>query len=215
MKGWYGNKHRHSLASRGISTREMRYIVEYTQTIDYNEPEEIIVGFWVSSLKNDYSNFDFDKAFSRLNKTLQERSAEWGYLGIEAWKKVVEYDVIVDNLCFEDEVFCTKYEELVNSDSSEKEMDKFVFEYTHNLSVADSDMFEVGIYNNIFDLYKQTLNPPRTLREKIILMDKLVNATHDRGSIWDGDDGYGFIDIPQLRKKVEKAWELENRGVYN
>lgn len=51
MKGWYGNTHKHSLASRGISTREIKYFVDYPEVIDYSEIEEIIVGFWFASLK--------------------------------------------------------------------------------------------------------------------------------------------------------------------
>lgn len=202
MKGWYGNREKHSLASRGISTREISYFVEYPEVIDYDEVEEIIVGFWFGSLKNNYSKFDFDKAFKRLNKRLEELVSEWGYLGVEMWKKHVEYDVIVDNLCeMNDNDFCKKYDEMIFSDSSEKEMDKFVFENSHDMMATSY------VYDIMAELYEDTSNPPNDLQGKIILMDRLVHATHDRGSIWYGDEGYGFIDIDMLRDKTEKVWE--------
>lgn len=201
MKGWYGNTHKHSLASRGISTREIKYFVDYPEVIDYSEIEEIIVGFWFASLKNDFSKFDFDLAFKNMNEILEKVASEWGYLGVEKWKEHVDYGIIVDNLCYSDKDFCEKYDDMIYGDSSEKEMDIFVFNYSH-----DFEYFDKKEYAIVGELYKETLNPPEKLQEKIILMDKLVNLTHDRGSIWHGDGMYGFIDIPKLRNKVEMTW---------
>lgn len=137
-----------------------------------------------------------------MNEILEKVASEWGYLGVEKWKEHVDYDMVVDNLCnSEDGNFCEKYDEMIYNDSSEKEMDIFVFNYSHNF-----EYFNKKEYAIVGELYKETLNPPNNLQDKIILMDRLVNLTHDRGSIWHGDGMYGFIDIPKLRNKVETTW---------
>lgn len=71
MKGWYGNKQAHSLASRGIRIKDIKDIIKFPEVIDYLNPEEIIVGFWIANIKNDYSNFNFDKAFDNAECMLQ------------------------------------------------------------------------------------------------------------------------------------------------
>ena len=203
MKGWYGSRQAHSLASRGISTREISYFVEYPEVIDYNEVEEIIIGFWFGSLKNDFSKFDFEKAFKKLNERLEELASDWGFLGAEMWKKHVAYDVIVDDLCYMDKDFCKQYDKMIYDNLGEKEITEFVF---NNVQNDYYDGESTPQFHVIKELYKETLNPPRDVQEKIILMDRLVHATHDRGSIWYGDEGYGFIDIDMLRGKVESVW---------
>lgn len=60
MKGWYGNSHKHSLASKGIKTK---YTSNGIRNIDYSNPKEIFFGFWKANIDNNYSYFDFDRAF--------------------------------------------------------------------------------------------------------------------------------------------------------
>lgn len=71
-KGWYGNKHKHSLASRGITTKDIKDVIQYPEVIDYNNASEIIVGFWSANISNNYSKFDFDRAFLVLNNQLSD-----------------------------------------------------------------------------------------------------------------------------------------------
>lgn len=71
-KGWYGNSYKHNLASRGISTKDIKDVIQYPEVIDYSNASEIIVGFWSTNISNDYSKFDFDKAFVVLNNQLTD-----------------------------------------------------------------------------------------------------------------------------------------------
>lgn len=92
MRGWYGNKQKHSLASRGISTKDMKDIIQYPKVIDYNNDSEFIVGFWIANIKNDYSKFDFDKAFDKTETMLQ-------------YQAEIVFDDYPD-ITFEDVVYC-------------------------------------------------------------------------------------------------------------
>lgn len=70
MKGWYGKSQQHGLASRGISSKTIKDVIQFPEVLDYNSSSEIIVGFWISSIKHDFSKFDFDKAFKTFEEQL-------------------------------------------------------------------------------------------------------------------------------------------------
>jgi len=99
-RGWHGERRRHQLAARGISTREqvlrargvLEDIAEYPDSIsiDYNDPEEIFALFWACSQANDFSNFDFDQAFDRALGRVYSQLKMHGLLGAEEYQEYLE-----------------------------------------------------------------------------------------------------------------------------
>lgn len=141
MKGWYGNTKKHSLASRGISTKDMKDIIQYPEVIEYKNASEIIVGFWISNINNDYSKFNFDKAFGVIKNQLNDYV---NVFGID--KEVLEK--IYDNEYDEDEIYDLQNEYGFGSELIE------VMEYIHKINYRDPNNLKgnISLLDNIIHL---------------------------------------------------------------
>jgi len=211
-KGWYGNSYGHYLASKGISVKQLKDIHHFPETIDYEDPEEFISAFWIASLKNDFSDFDFKKVFQITRSELYSRMNRYAYLSFEDF--INDYNVpfnvleLAGRYIDEYDWFEEKYVDEYDKQNVSVEMTLDVY----NLANKERKESWAGIdpiYDKLFEVYNEMEELPVTLQDKIILMDKLVDLQHHRGSIWTENEYHEFIDIDDLREDFEKKFKLE------
>jgi len=206
-KGWYGNRYGHSLASRGISVKQIKEIYEFPEVIDYSNPEEMIVAFWLASLNNDFSNFDFKKAFDRA-------CAEVEFYGDQIFqvrKDLNSYQDVIDHAKYGNHEDRKDVESIVKEIGLEKYMkedadkDEYDEKYGTKFLNPDYDDYEIMNRDVEFAEYmiwlKKEIENPMTLQDKISLMDSLIYMQHTTGSIWDD------FDVEELREEFEKKYE--------
>lgn len=215
MKGWFGDKFKHSLASKGISARQIKDIYNFPTTINYDDPEEFISAFWIASLKNDFSDFDFEKIFDFTKEVLKPRLNRYGYLSFEEFYNDPEsygnINVIAEEYIDEKDWFREKYSEAFYNGFFSDELHKEYAKDVYNTINVERSLSLAGLdpeYDKLFKTYKELENSPNTLREKIILMDKLVDLQHHRYSIWMDKYYDDYLDIEKLRDEFEKKYRL-------
>ena len=165
MKGWYGHRHKHSLASRGILTKDMKDIIQYPEVVNYNDLEEVIIAFWLANIKNDYSNFDFDKAF----KNIKEELIQYIEQVHTTWSSIED----IENTL--------KAREIKNIDYFPKTYE--LMEYVWEIEDRKSNQIE-----------------------DIILMDKIIDFQHNRGSIFMDEHDESFVNIEKMREKFDGTY---------
>lgn len=208
MRGWHGNSYAHSLASKGISVRQLKDISNFPETIDYDDPEEFISAFWIASLKNNFSNFDFDKVFRITIQELHSRMNRYGYLSFEDFYH--DYNAEFNALELA-EYYYTDLDFKWFSDKYRDDILKQRVTYEMFLDVYDIVNKDRGeslagldpTYDKLFKIYKEMKELPTNLTDKIILMDKLIDLQHHRGSIWEDNEYFHAIDIEKLRNEFE------------
>jgi len=178
MKGWYGNKQQHCLASMGIRTKEIKDIIQYPDIINYLSSEEIIIGFWNASVNNDFSRFNFDKAFENLEDEMtdyvkEHGRNEYGYNG-KYIDDIINKKIDIDDCEFNiASILCI-------------------------VEIRNIKSRKNGIYT--FDNEKYY-----TKKEfDILLMDRIIDLQHRSGSVLK-DNEFEFINIEKLRKKFEET----------
>lgn len=211
MKGWYGNRYGHSLASRGISVRQIKDIYNFPEVIDYEDPEEFIVAFWIASLKNDFSEYNFDKVFRYTQGILTERMNRYGYLSFEEFYMDFNADFnimpLADDYCEVYDWFGKKHENDCLKQNVTYEMAIDVY----NILNKDREESLAGIdptYDKLFEIYNEMEELPTNLRDKIIFMDKIIDIQHHRGSIWEDNEFYDPLDVEELRNKFERDYRM-------
>lgn len=204
MKGWHGNSYAHYLASKGISVRQIKDIHNFPDYTNYNDPEEFIVAFWLASIKNDFSDFDFDEVFRYTKDVLKKHMNRYGYLSFEEFYNDYNYDnvlMLAEDYIYSYEWFAEKHEDTYYKNKVTREMAKDIYDMLNN----DREESWAGVdptYDKLFEVYKELQNNPKILRGKIILMDKLVDLQHHRASIW-VDNNKIWVDVEKLRNEFE------------
>lgn len=219
MKGWFNNKYGHSLASRGISVKQLKDITYFPETIDYEDPEEFISAFWIASLKNDFSNYNFDKVFDYTNEILENRLNRYGYLSFDEFYTDENYwniKYLAEDYIISYDWFAKNHEEDYYKNKVTRKMAKDIYDSINE----DRDKSLAGldpVYDKLFDIYKDIQKQPTETIDKILLMDKMIDLQHHRGSIWvdeplpkisdiDGLKYSDFLNIMELRNDFESKW---------
>jgi len=208
---WFGNRYGHSLASRGISVRQLKDIKHFPETINYDDPEEFISAFWIASLNNDFSDFDFEKVFEMTKEDVASRLNRYGYLSLEEF--INDPDVtlntgcLVENYFEEYEWFKEKHYDDFWDDNITDEMIKDTYKVLNQDKGERWSGFDPE-YDLLYKFYKENLVEfPIRLQDKIILMDKIIDLQHHRGSVWRDKDGR-FLDIERMRNKFEEYYGM-------
>jgi len=209
MKGWYGNRYGHSLASCGIKTKgkllsweegfdwlsdmydwEIKMYKDiycFPEVINYNNSEEIVIGFWFSSLKNDFSKFDFEKAFSNLYQDVKNYAqfnidCIYGFSNPEKEKPSLDFLYSLYN-------------------NNKKEYNNMIREV---ISLDSTPEY--------FDLMNEIKNRNNILKDNIILMDKVIHTQHHSRGDWVLEGNDGFLDIDTIRAKTEQFYQAVEKG---
>ncbi|MHA1285912.1 MAG: hypothetical protein ACTSPB_00785 [Candidatus Thorarchaeota archaeon] len=132
-QGWFNEREAHGLCARGIRVRPVKIVPPFvspfvaegkvkdvvlfpTMSIDYYDPEEVFTLFWVSSLKNDFSSFDFDKAFNELDNRFKSKLAEHGYFGwdeyLENQEEIFGSDLSIENFAIKTDMTSVTVDEI-------------------------------------------------------------------------------------------------------
>jgi len=225
-RGWPGESRRHALAARGISFRANAVFRPYRPTgpIDYGEPEEVFKAFWKASLEDDWSDFDFKKAFEEALPLFREELAQHGALGGEEFLRYA-IDRYADNESTFTEIMASmpstgehpenEILELLEPDDSLKliavleDDDYDAIGRDLMIRIADAatdviwDTFHTyPEFRNMLKIYEVLQNPPSRLSEKIALYDSIIDTQHRSGSIWE----YKSVDVTRLRREFQEQY---------
>ena len=153
------------------------------------DPEDIIIDFWECSIRNDFSEFDWDEAFDSFWFRLRRIMIEHGYLGLDEYKEYVT-DMFGDL-----EKSLPEWAGLNNG-----------FVHLSKASIVDAilksmiDAYkEANLHPDLIDLYER-LSSRHVLseKEKVALFDACIHAEHCTGSVWED------VDIEELREELEE-----------
>ena len=184
-KGWYGNLQKHSLASRGISTKDIKDIIQFTEVIDYSNSSEIIIGFWVSNIKNDYSKFNFDKAFLTLEKDLTNYIKTFDVtdkdlsklMGKEIIPDSEMYDMVleygIDSLFFD---AMSLRDKIINRNKGDLKKNIFLIDNAINLEHMSGSVLFDNTESDWLDIEK--------LRDNFDLAMKRMEVNYDKRLVW-------------------------------
>jgi len=154
MKGWYKHPREHALAAKGISTKKrmeakgvVADLVKFpTEDIDYWDMQEVFTLFWVSSLSNNFSKFNFDKAFDFIENTIKQRLNEHGAFG---WDKYLEYieelygeDLTIDNFVIKTQMTFLTKERLMEGMEDELAKSDDYYDYVRSLTFDEYEDFD-------------------------------------------------------------------------
>jgi len=173
VSGWHRHSREHALAAYGITCRAggvVKDIVQFPESnIDYSNPEQLFTLFWTCSLNYDFDNFDWNKAFKHSFRHIMDYIREFEENAREEFN--IDDDEYIPNL---EMIFL--YREMVQGDDEK-----------YNMAMVAQKLY-------------QYLEEGRkmSLKDKIILMDSVIDVEHSRG-LW-VDWG---IDVDKLRLRVE------------
>lgn len=211
MKGWFGKSEQHSLTSRGISVRQMKDIYNFPEVIDYHNPEEMFVAFWIASLKNDFSRFDFDKAFAEIMDVIEMYGEQ---IFQERHDLNTQQDVL-DHSTYGNYENRKEVEELVKEIGLKKYLDEYAnkdeYDEEYGSKYLNPDYDDTHIMSRDIEFaeeiisLKKELSEPMTLKDKIILMDNFIDYQHSTGSIWDE------FNVDELREEFDRKYKMVDR----
>lgn len=153
----------------------------------YTEIEEYIIKFYVCSLRNDFSSFDWDAMDEHFLPALQRKLDEHGLGTYEAFVEIQEDCIYGEPLPY----WCTA------------QSDYFSFTEEDAKEAIFTAMYEKAgkAFNHLFDnievLVEELQSPPGTLRQRIILFDEVIHAQHVTGDIFEGLDTEDLKDAAQ------------------
>jgi len=165
--------------------------------------EEIILDFWRCSLKNDFSEFDFDKAFNEYEPFLHTNCIEHAQGTFEEYVEST------------DQIYGLNY--------LEKELDKISglcycndwYSFTSNdalMAILKAQYnvirktFETEVHGSNAKLLKRIQNRKGlTEPELISLFDEAIHAQHLCGDILED------VDVESLREEAEREFKKENK----
>ena len=157
--------------------------------------------FLEGSIEGDWSEFNFNKAFKAIDEAIGESPLE--YVGDEF---------------FEDDTYAY---EILNTPDGEEILSELGYdEFSVEEVIEDEEMRErVWVYgigkDDIIFLWEPTRsirvkvrNPPKSLPEKIALIDEIIDAQHMHGHLflWDKEGEHGDADIDLLRKRFDEMY---------
>jgi len=180
MKGWYGNPHKHSLASRGISTKSMKDVIQFPEIVNYRDSEEVITAFWSASIKNDFSNFDFEKAFKLLREEMLEYVGNYGYS---------EYGY--------------RSEQINNFITGKEEVDDYEFNIASMESIWNIQYIDSRKSDNKYTFDNKNHHTKKEF--DILLIDRIIDLQHISGSVLKDKYGDKHLDIEKMREKFDET----------
>lgn len=166
-----------------------------SEEINYNDYEELIKAFWKANINQDYSNFDFNKAFESLENPFHSKVAEHGLLEFKDFVEIDNEFYDFDNLSeFEqktDYIHITKEElkEVIQKYRFEKNKETF------------EDLSSITNLKEIYEKIQVAKNGELSQKENVLLFDEVIHAEHETGFVLD-------LDIEELRD----LFEIELKG---
>jgi len=164
----------------------------------YCDKEELIIDFYLCSLKNDWQEFDWDEAFIEFAGGIQEKLAEHGLTGYEDFRNREEDYGFVDKNILEPFSVCSHYVYFPVDDVFEAIM-KAKYEAFQN---AFGSMF-----SDLQEYLDQIQNIGCfSLQEKITLFDNIIHAQHVNGNIFDD------LNTEELKEAAEEMYKTETEN---
>ena len=165
--------------------------------INYYDPEEVFPAFWEGNIKRDYGCFDFDKAFDELLMPLYDRLAEHGMLGRE---NCIEYKT---EMWYPMDILGEHLDYFIVDNPFIQVSKEEILEAIMNLHCKryEDEFGDDPTFMDLKKTYEMMKSPPEEEKEKAILMDRVIDAAHQTGSIWDD-----MVDVEDLRVEFEKKY---------
>ena len=166
------------------------------ETLDYYDYEELIKAFWSANIKQDYSNFDFIKAFESLENPIYQKLSEHGFLTIEDFEE--SQDEIYNYDCLKELEQITDYIQITQED-----LKKAIIEFKYK---KNKEEFTTGMYSNLDELKKiyDKIQIAKTgemeRKEMVLLFDEVIHAEHETGEVLDLGES-----ISSLKENFEKG----------
>ena len=229
-RGWHRESRRHALARRGIKTRclvakgMIKDIVEFPKgvEVDYRNPRHWMTLFWVSSLNNNFSNFDFDRVFDISERVMYEKLRAHALVSAEDtlnYFRELEETGDVSYLLFVQSpmsrmwsTFMEKKDSLekvvgeqdaqwLNENPTKPMPEHMALKLANNIHETARDIFaEESPYREMVETYKMLQDRPERLEDRVFLVDKIIDTYHVGGSIW-------RFDVEAHRKQVENLYK--------
>lgn len=202
-RGWRRESRRHSLASRGVRTTEFKIWSEQFDLMDhpyqYNDFRDVFRAFWFANLERDYRGFNFEWAFEQAREIIGRRLDQFGFYGKEGmlrhWSRAFSRYTTLELLdLLSNPVF---YRDMKGEGFSDMEILEVVAEKRAKRNY--NDFKDYPEYKSLFKTHQLLLDPPSDHVGKVLLMDRVVDAVHISGSVWD-------LDVPGIRKEFEKEY---------
>ena len=156
--------------------------------------EDIIIEFWLCSLKSDFSDFDWDQAFNTYEPYLAENCIGHGQGTFEEFKNLYDDIYGLDNMECDIPswaVYCTDWGWFSDIEACEVLL-KAKYEFMKNTFESNIHGYNAKLLERIRN--RKNLPEP----ELISLFDECIHAQHATGSILED------CDVEQLREEAEK-----------
>jgi len=166
------------------------------ENLNYLDYEEVIKSFWEANIKQDYSGFDFIKAFESFENLIYSKVAEHGLLNYEDFE--ISQEDIYDYDCLKELEQTTDYIQITHED-----LKKAIIEYKYK---RNNEEFNKPFYSNlqnlkkIYDEIQKVKNNTLTIKEMVFLFDKVIHTEHETGLIFED-----YFNLEELREKFERG----------
>lgn len=164
------------------------------EEINYYIPQEVITRFWDCNIKQNYSNFDFIKAFESFESRIYQKVAEHGLLSYEDFEQA--QDEIYDYDCLEQLEQKTDYIQITKEDLKEA-INKYKFERNKK---EFEDYSSLQDLKKVYDKIQQAKCGELSQKENVLLFDEVMHTEHETGLIFEDD-----FNIEELRAEFEKG----------
>ncbi len=170
------------------------------EELNYHEYDEVVKAFWKANIKQDYSNFDFIKAFESFESLIYNKIAEHGFLSLEVFEE--NQNEMYNYECLKELEQLTDYIQITQED-----LKKVIIEYKYKINKEE---FTTGNYSNLDNLkecYDEIQKVKEGLlnhKEMVFLFDKVIHIEHETGLIIED-----YFKLDEHRKDFEK----ENKEV--
>lgn len=159
--------------------------------------EDIIKNFWLCSLKNDFSDFDWDEAFEEYYPRLYENCNVHGLCEYESFKEYIEemYGDLEETI---------PEWAVIKTDFTWIGENSAVNALITNMYEQLNSQYSEGVHGDNKELLDKIENRGNMTEPELIqLFDACIHAQHMTGDILED------IDVDDLRKDTEKEYEEE------
>ncbi len=165
--------------------------------LNYYDDEEVIKAFWSANIKQDYTDFDFIKAFEEFENPIYRKLAEHGLIDLDAYKE--QEQEIYDYSCLDDLGTETNYISISGED-----LMGAILEYKFNrMREAFKDYSAFDTLTEIYNKIQKAKNGETCLKEMVFLFDEVIHAQHETGNIFDD------LEIEKLREEFEENLKIK------
>lgn len=172
---------------------------------DYESVPDTLIAFWLASLTNQMSEFNFEDAFSLFIKISHAKLAEHGVLTFDEYWKSEDSSII-------------RYNPQLNAALSyiaEPKLGLTTAYLTRELAgVVYKKVREryatIPVYVKMHDLYRRVRHHVRfihnhSVSENAILFDECIHSVHSSGGLWD-EHLTPYHDIETIRMEAESIY---------